>query len=255
MRDEWEINFAPGGKEALEWMESHPVDVIISDMQMPGMDGAQLLYEVLKSHPDTVRIILSGHADREMILRSVRPAHQYLSKPCNADILKSTIQRACNLRESLADEEMKKLISKMDTLPSLPSLYIEIMKEIQSPDSSIKRVATIIEKDMGMSAKILQLVNSAFFGVPRHISSPVQAVTMLGLEMIKALVLSIHVFLLTIELFLVPLIRPADRSKPHLGLRLHRIFPALYKFDLLVIPIAPFGQFQYFFYYLVQLLG
>jgi putative nucleotidyltransferase with HDIG domain len=194
MRNEWELNFAPGGAEALQWMAKQPVDVIVSDMRMPNMDGAELLNEVLKTYPETIRIVLSGHADRDMILKTVRPAHQYLSKPCDADTLKGTIQRACSLRELLLNDEMKKLVSSMDTLPSLPDLYVKITNEIQSTDPSIKRVGEIIEKDIGMSAKILQLVNSAFFGLPRHISSPSQAVTMLGLDMVKALVLSIHVF-------------------------------------------------------------
>ncbi|MBW2027401.1 MAG: HDOD domain-containing protein, partial [Deltaproteobacteria bacterium] len=82
----------------------------------------------------------------------------------------------------------------MDSLPSLPKLYQEIMAEIQSEDPSIQKVGEIIAKDVGMTAKILQLVNSAFFGMPRHIKSPQQAVTLLGLETVKALVLSVQIF-------------------------------------------------------------
>ncbi len=193
-RHEWEMEFSESGNAALTLMAEDPFDVVVSDMRMPGMSGAELLTKVMELYPQTIRIILSGHADREMILKSVKTAHQYLSKPCDADVLKSTILRACSLRDKMSNDVMKQLVSRMESLPSLPTLYNEIMEELQSPDSSMKNVGKIIEKDIGMSAKILQLVNSAFFGLPRQVSSPSQAVSLLGLEVVKSLVLSVQVF-------------------------------------------------------------
>lgn len=194
MRREWEMMFVENGRKALDIMDQQNFDVVVSDMRMPGMDGAELLKEVMNRYPQIIRIILSGNSDREMILKSVRTAHQYLSKPCDAATLKSTVVRACALRERLSSDEVKKLVSKMESLPSLPTRYAEIMTELQSPDPSIKRMGKIIEKDIGMSAKILQLINSAFFGLPHHISTPAQAASLLGLEIVKALVLSVQVF-------------------------------------------------------------
>lgn len=194
MRAEWDMSFVESGEKALELLGKDRFDVIVSDMRMPGMDGAELLTLVMKQYPEVVRIVLSGHSDREMILRSVRPAQQYLSKPCDAETLKTTVARACALRDLLVEDSLKRVVSQMDSLPSLPKLYQEIMAEIQSEDASIQKVGEIIAKDVGMTAKILQLVNSAFFGMPRHIKSPQQAVTLLGLETVKALVLSVQIF-------------------------------------------------------------
>jgi len=194
MRNEWEMVFAESGREALALMENEAFQVIVSDMRMPGMTGAELLDHVMKTSPQTVRIVLSGHSDREMILKSVNTAHQYLAKPCEAEVLKSTIIRSCSLRALVADPDMKRIISKMDSIPSLPGLYTEMMEELQSPESSLKNVGKIIEKDMGMSAKILKLVNSAFFGIPTQVSSPSHAVSLLGLEVVKSLILTAHVF-------------------------------------------------------------
>jgi HD-like signal output (HDOD) protein/CheY-like chemotaxis protein len=194
MRQEWEMQFAGSGQEALECLSKEPFDVVVSDIRMPGMDGAQLLKEVMRLYPQIARIILSGHSDQEIVLKSVRIAHQYLSKPCEADTLKSVVTRTCALRELLADDALRCMVSNMDSIPSLPSLYVEIMEEIQSPNASIQRVGKIISKDMGMTTKILQLVNSAFFGLRRHVSSPSQAATLLGLDTIRALVLSVHIF-------------------------------------------------------------
>ncbi len=194
MRREWEVTFAAGGEQALAELAGGAFDIIVSDMRMPGMDGAQLLAEVRRRHPHTVRIILSGHSDQEMILRSVGPAHQYLAKPCDAEALKETVGRACALRDLLRNDSLQKLISQMDSLPSLPSVYVELVGELRSPEASVKRAGEIISKDPGMTAKILQLVNSAFFGLRRTVSSPIEAAMLLGLDTITSLVLSVHVF-------------------------------------------------------------
>ncbi len=194
MNEEWEIHFAISGSEALKMMEVKPFDVVVTDMRMPSMDGAQLLQEVTNKYPKTIRMILSGQADHESILRSIGPAHQYLAKPCDTSVLKQTIMRACALRELLANEYIRQLISHTKFLPSLPSLYSKLLQELKSSDTSIKMVAWIISQDIGMSAKILQIVNSVFFGINRRITDVAQAVTYLGLDIIKALVLSINIF-------------------------------------------------------------
>ena len=194
MRREWDMSFAESGQEALDLLSNDKFDVIVSDMRMPGMDGAQLLAEVRERYPYMVRIVLSGQSDQETILRSIESAHQYLSKPCDAATLRSTVSRACSLRNVLHNETLQQCISTLRSLPSLPSLYVKLMDELRSPSPSIAKVGDVISSDVGMTAKILQLVNSAFFGISQHVSSPTQAVNLLGLETIKALVLSAQVF-------------------------------------------------------------
>jgi len=175
-------------------LAQEPFDVVVTDMRMPKMDGAQLLTEVKERYPYVVRIVLSGHSDQEKILQSVRPAHQYLSKPAEADALKDTITRACAVRDLLSQESLKEMVAKIDALPSLPSLYAEIVDELMSPNASIQKIGQIIAKDLGMTTKVLQLVNSAFFALSRHISDSTQAVSLLGLDTVKALVLTVEVF-------------------------------------------------------------
>ena len=194
LRNEWEMVFTESGEAALAVLEQTCIDVIVSDMRMPGLDGIEFFSEVRERYPHIVRIILSGYCDSETILRSVSPVHQYLSKPCDAETLRDTVLRASALRELLTCESLKNLVTRIETLPSLPSLYMEVIEELQSPDASIQKLGEIISKDLAMTAKILQLVNSSFFGFSRHISNPAFAVNLLGLETIKALVLTIGVF-------------------------------------------------------------
>ena len=194
MRDVWDMAFASSAQEALAILDNNPMDVIISDMKMPEMDGTELLAQVKQRHPHVVRLILSGHVEQETTIKSVQFAHQCLSKPCDVEVLKQTLAKLFALRDILSDESIKKIVSQIESLPSLPAIYTQIMAEMQSDDPSIKNVGAIISRDISMTAKILQVVNSVFFGLPQKISNPQQAVMLLGLETIKSLVLSVKIF-------------------------------------------------------------
>jgi HD-like signal output (HDOD) protein/CheY-like chemotaxis protein len=194
MRNEWEMAFAAGGAEALEIMSKQPFDVVVSDMRMPGMSGVELLNEVMKRQPQTVRLILSGHSDKDLILKCVGTTHQYLSKPCEAEALKAAIQRSSALVRSVHSDKLKRLVGRMDHIPSLPSLYVEIVDQLKDPESQLDDISQIIARDIGMTAQILKLVNSAYFGLPQRISGLEDAVAFLGLETIKTLVLCINAF-------------------------------------------------------------
>lgn len=190
MRQQWDMHFVTGGGEALALLESTSFDVIVTDMRMPRMDGAALLDEVSRSHPGMVRIVLSGQASQEAILRVVGPAHQYLSKPCDADELKAKLQQAFVLRDLLGIEALKSLVARLRSLPTLPAVYLELLQEMRSENASVNRIGQIVEQDLGMTAKLLQLVNSAFFGVRGHVGSAGQAVRLLGLDLVRTLMLS-----------------------------------------------------------------
>ncbi|HET7890626.1 MAG TPA: response regulator [Candidatus Sulfotelmatobacter sp.] len=194
MRAEWDMNFVGGGEEALESLRLQPYDAIITDMRMPRMDGAQLLEKVKERYPGIVRIVLSGQANRETILRSAGPAHQYVSKPCDPQELKLRLAQAFAMRDLLQNSAVRALVAGLKSIPSPPGLYYEIQTELQSEDTSLKKIAEIVSKDAGMTAKILQLANSAFMGARYNISNTTQAVTLIGTEMVRALVLSVHVF-------------------------------------------------------------
>lgn len=194
MRNEWSMTFALSGEEALTLLAQAPFDVVISDMRMPGMDGAQLLNAVQQRYPHIVRIILSGHSDRAMIYSSISATHQFLAKPCEADHLKATIHHACALRDVLKSDALQGLVAGLSTIPSLPAFFTEIKQALEAETASLKTIGAIIAQDMGMTAKVLQLVNSAYFGLRDNVSTAEQAVNFLGLDTMQALVLTVHVF-------------------------------------------------------------
>lgn len=193
-RREWKMTFVEGGRKALDLLNKETFDVLVTDIRMPGVDGVELLKKVRKQYPSTMRIVLSGYADKEVVLHAINLIHQFLSKPCDSDMLKSVLTRALALRSILINDRLKRLISQMETLPSLPSLYNKIIEELQSPNASISTIGEIVSQDIGMTAKVLQLVNSILVNLKTPIAKPSQAVDILGLDTIKMLTLSIDIF-------------------------------------------------------------
>jgi putative nucleotidyltransferase with HDIG domain len=193
-RGEWEMLFALGGEAALAELERGSVDVIVSDMRMPGIDGVTLLRRVKELYPATARIVLSGHAEREAVINALPVAHQYLSKPCDAELLRSVVERAFGLQKLLQDDSVRSVVGQIDCLPSVPRTYWELNQAASSPNIGLLDLAKIVELDVALSAKILQLVNSSYFGLAQRQTSLQAAVSYLGTELLKALALTAHVF-------------------------------------------------------------
>jgi len=193
-RNHYKLFFAESGAAVLELMEQQHFDIVVSDMRMPDMNGVELLKQIKELYPDTIRLALSGHAETEMELECAQAAHQFLAKPIAADALIATLKSASDLQAMLNNETLRSTIPGAGSLPSLPSLYQDILNEAASPDGTLLRIGNIISDDIAMTAKILQLVNSAFFGLSRHVASPAEAATILGVDIIKSLVLSNAVF-------------------------------------------------------------
>src|SRR6266849_3031439 len=193
-REDWELLFASSGAQALELLGLEPCHVILADMHMPGMNGADLLKEVCQPYPKTIRFIVSTAADREFISQFSGDMHQFLAKPCDAETLISTLERTLAVDQWLTNDTIKGLVSRMRAFRSLPTLYVEVLKELRSPNASAQAVGEIVAKDLAMSAKMLQIVNSAFYGLQRKITDPSEAVLLLGMDTVQSLVLSIQVY-------------------------------------------------------------
>jgi putative nucleotidyltransferase with HDIG domain len=193
-RSEWEMAFAPGGEAALAMLEAETFDVIVSDMRMPGIDGAALLDAVREKYPGMLRVILSGYTELEASFRAVPVAHQFLLKPCDPDALRLAIERATSLIQALNSKMLTGLVGSLQDLPSVPRAFAELRDALADPETSIDRLVQIVEKDVAITAKVLQLVNSAFFGVTREVSDIRTAVSYLGISILQNLVLSLEAF-------------------------------------------------------------
>jgi HD-like signal output (HDOD) protein len=197
--DRWDMVFVDSGAEGLREINDavfvdRPFDVLVSDLRMPQVDGATLLAHARERSPTTIRIALSGHNDLEESLRVVPIAHQFLSKPVGVEDLREAIERSFNLRATLTNATLRQIVGDVQFLPLLPQTYDALTTALANPNSRVPEVAAIVQRDMALSVKILQLVNSAFFGIPRRITSIQHAILYLGMPMIRHLVLTTNVF-------------------------------------------------------------
>jgi HD-like signal output (HDOD) protein len=193
-RMRWDMQFVLGGEAALKACEAASFDAVVSDMRMPGMDGATLLGHIRDRYPGTARIILSGYSEDSLARRAVPVAHRFLSKPSSSSELRSMIERVCSLQDVLSAPEIRKLVGSIGQLPSLSTTYTRLTRAVSNPDSSLNEIAAIIEGDVAMSAKVLQLANSAFFGLAQEVTNLSSAVSYMGMQTIKNLALISEAF-------------------------------------------------------------
>jgi len=190
----WDTFFAESGEQALVLMKEQAFDVIVTDMRMTGINGAQVLNHVQRLHPQTVRIIMSGYSDLRDVVSCVGLTHQFLAKPCSLEDLKNCLKKVTSVKQHLGNEKLREITGGMAHLPSLPELYLEISDVLQSPLSSTERISEIATKDPALCAKLLQLANSAFFGFSRKVFSVNEAVQLLGVGIIQSLALAVPLF-------------------------------------------------------------
>jgi len=188
------MSFVASGTVAVERMQERPYDVVVTDMRMPGMDGARLLEIVNERWPETVRIVLSGYAELQQTVRLVSVAHQYLSKPCQPHQLENVIDRCLLLLELLNQPGLRSLVGRIRALPTLPRIYTALQNIVKDDNMTLADVAKLVGSDSALAARVLQIVNSAFFRLARRISNVEQAVSYLGFQSIRNLAMSVEIF-------------------------------------------------------------
>jgi len=193
-RKDWDMQFAEGGAKAIELMKQAHFDVLVTDLRMPGVDGTTLVARARTDSPETIRIVLSGYANEEQSQRLVSLAHRYLSKPCESKRLEECIDRCLKTQSLIQSEELRTQLGSIGTLPPMPSTFAALQRALADPSVDSGKVAAIIQKDPAVSAKVLQVCNSAFFRLPRRVSSIQQAVSYLGLSTVRSMVLSAELF-------------------------------------------------------------
>lgn len=190
----WGADLAFSAQEALAMAAATPYSAVVADVQLCDSTGLDLLDEVMHRHPKTVRVVLSEPSDTSSTVTCVGRGHTHILQPCDANTLIHALDQALSQETWLPTESVKGLIAEMRHVPSPPVSYFQVLDEIQSPDASVERVAQLIAQDPAITAKVLQLANSAVFGLRLEVIQPLEAVAYLGLDTTKAIVLLAHTF-------------------------------------------------------------
>jgi HD-like signal output (HDOD) protein len=193
-RNDWRMQFVVSGDEALAILQREPIDLVVSDVRMPGMDGGQLLTLVKEHWPTTIRIIVSGYSDPVQAARLTSLAHQYVAKPCEDRQVENTIERCFHLRELLEQDTLREVVGRIGRLPAMPKVYARLQTALAQPSVTAAEVGEIVMADAAISTKVLQITNSAFFRLRKPIVRIKDAVTYLGFATIRNLVLCAEIF-------------------------------------------------------------
>lgn len=193
-RPDWIIYTVGTAAEGVALVVSESIDVVISDAQLPDMEGTKFLEKIRSSKPEVLRFTLSNDSDAEVLLECARLNQRFIAKPADAKILANTIDDSIHLRGLLAGDHLNALMQDVDSLPAIPAIYDELVKELASPNSSLVKVADIIEGDAGLTLSILKIVNSAYFGLNQRVESVTQAISLLGTALVKNITLTTQVF-------------------------------------------------------------
>lgn len=191
MGEEWSVKAVASGTAALIEMEKEPADVVIASPELSELEGGELLNRIQGIYPKAIRFILANESDRERIVKQVLGSHQFIGKPLDVSALKNIIEGACALENWVPRNSIRDLVRRIRTLPTMPTLYQEVQTLLKSPDATTEQVGAIIAKDMAMTTKLLQVLNSAWFGASRKISDPAEAVGILGFETVSSMVMTI----------------------------------------------------------------
>lgn len=187
----WKVVEFSTASEAVEAVRSRPPQLVLADQTMPGMSGTQMLEIIRQIAPATIRIILSAYPAHP---EKITAAHQYLSKPFDHRELEKRIRQALAAQECLHNPELAQLVASLQSFPALPGVYVELLHELESEDSSCDRMADLLRNDGGSLTRTLQMANSPLFCGSNIITEPTDALLVLGTSVVKALVLSLHVF-------------------------------------------------------------
>lgn len=188
-----ESHFFNNADDAIAELITNGTDMIVCDLDMYLSSGENLLDFIKQKYPGIIRVILTGYSQEATALQAVQKAHQLFLKPIESFQLKEKIYKTLALKKYINNEKLRTLIAGINEIPVLPEFYYKLEHLLEQPDVAISEVKNLITHDPALVAKILQLVNSAFFGFSKNITDLTQAISFLGLKIIKTLVLYLSV--------------------------------------------------------------
>jgi putative nucleotidyltransferase with HDIG domain len=189
---DFQIRTVSGGTEALEVLAADPVDIIVSDLSMPQMAGGEFLTTVERLYPETMRVVISGVSDELAVARCLMYGHRYFQKPLQLKEIADLVRRISRHGKVLRSERVKKIVGRSDVLPTPPETYLRLTELLQDGNSPLDEVARIIESDPGLTARLLQVVNSVAFGYGGKLSTVEEAVQIAGVEVVRSLMLALQ---------------------------------------------------------------
>ncbi|HEY3914393.1 MAG TPA: HDOD domain-containing protein [Verrucomicrobiae bacterium] len=192
--DGWSCIFCSNGEEALGALGARSFDAIVASLRMEGMNGGVLLHLAASRFPRVLRFVVGDLSDQELVINCIGAPHQFISSPWRAEDILAIIQRSLALDAWLSNDRLRAFAPRLGRLPGVPATYFEVLKKVESTNVSIESVAEIIARDPALTARLLQMANSPACGLSQKVTSPIEAVSVLGLDALRSLVLCLQLF-------------------------------------------------------------
>ena len=173
-RRDWECQFVDDPVRALDRVDTFQPDAVVSDMLMPGLDGAEFLTEAARRRPHMARFILSGEVGAGSLVRMARAAHQCLAKPCRGDVLIEVLRRALFDPAAVHEPAILAGLYALRSLP-VPAPRFEVVRRLVGGPASDQRdhdAVALIAGTVGMATKLLQVATWTRLGMgapPLHV--------------------------------------------------------------------------------------
>jgi HD-like signal output (HDOD) protein/ActR/RegA family two-component response regulator len=189
-RPGWSVSRESSTEGVLTRLAKEPVDAVVVDIGLDAEDGATVLERIRRSFPSVLRVVLSGSVEVAARSRAAVAAHRFLSKPCDASRLVAVVEQSLAVRAFVEDRAVCAVLGAIGPLPAVPQVYVALTRALQNPSTSLLTMAAIVEQDVATCAKVLQFANSGFFALGRPITDVKSAISYLGLDLLRGLVLS-----------------------------------------------------------------
>ena len=190
---QFHIRTSADAMTALSLIEKEPVDIVVSDLEMPGMSGGEFLTQLERTQPETMRVVISGYTDELAVARCLMFGHRYLLKPVNRKQIVDLMRRVAGLKQKVTQKKIKAILGASHVIPTPPEIYLRLTEALDTPNTSMEELAEIVELDPGLTAKILQIVNSVAFCPVAPVTNVLEGVKMLGVEALRTMILDLHV--------------------------------------------------------------
>ena len=194
LREDWVVMTCPSVQMAVESMRSDPPDALVTDLKMPGHLGTSLLEHARKMRPTCFLVVLSGCAERELVVGSLELCHRFFPKPCDAEVLVEAVEAGVAKLRKAMPTDLRVWVAVSKSLPAAPSLYRRIQSLLADPDANIERMAVLIRQDSAITARLLRAANSPFFGSRQAVNSVQDAVSLIGMDAATSVVLGCKLF-------------------------------------------------------------
>ena len=179
--------------EAEALLSKYSVDIIILNLHGSTCAWREWYAQLQRLHPRMARVIVADLSNRSVQPDAVSLAHSFISRRASRRSVIASLARILELQDCLASARLASLMSKLERLPTSKGVYGMLVAETNSPDATALSLSRIVETDIALTARVLQLINSSFFGLGKPVTSVHQALGYLGVSTIRSLAMMMQV--------------------------------------------------------------